>query len=223
MKSKLIITFLLTAFILTSCKDDVSLKKEGLIHYELVYLDGENSSPIITFLPNDMTYAFKAGKTIQKVEGWGGVFKMTGISDCKSDSVTALMKILGEKKKYKCRIGEDNFGYAPLKDLEYEYLDDEKEIAGYNCKKVIAHNKNASYELYYTNDIDIKNPNWNTPFKEVDGILMEYQISMFGIKTKITAQEVEFKKIKNSEFSIPDDYKSVNKNDIEETVYKYIE
>ena len=223
MKFKLYIIFLLSTFILASCRNDVSLKKEGLIHYELVYLDGENSSPIITFLPNDMTYAFKPGKTVQKVEGWGGVFKMTGISDSKTDSVTALIKILGEKKKYKCRIGEDNFGYTPLKGLKYEYLSDEKEIAGYNCKKVIAHHENVSYELYYTTDIDIQDPNWNTPFKEIDGILMEYQISMFGIKTKITAKEVEFKEIKDSDFSISDDYQSVDKKEIKETVYKYIE
>lgn len=223
MKSKLYIIIFLSSLILTSCRDDVSLKKEGVIHYELIYLDGENSSPIITFLPNDMTYAFKAGKTIQKVEGWGGVFKMTGISNSKTDSVIALMKILGEKKKYKCRIGEDSFGYAPLNNLKYEYLNEEKNIAGYKCKKVIAHHENIDYDLYYTDEISIQNPNWNTPYKEINGVLMEYQISMFGIKTKITAKEVEFKEVKDSEFKIPEDYKSVNQNEIKETVYKYME
>ena len=110
------IFLILSIFLLSlmGCNDDVSNGKEGVIHFELTYIDGENSNPIITFLPNTMTYAFKDGKTIQKVEGWGGVFKMIGMSDTKNDSVVALIKILGEKLKYRCKLGEDSFGYDPL-------------------------------------------------------------------------------------------------------------
>ena len=218
--------FLIMLSVLTisffGCGNDVSNGKEGIIHFELTYLDDENANPIITFLPNTMSYAFKDGKTIQKVEGWGGVFKMIGISDTKKDSVTALMKILGEKFEYRCKLGEDSFGYAPLDGLTIEYVSGEKIIAGYKCKKAIAHYKDIDYELYYTEDIKIKDANWNTPFKEVKGVLMEYQISMFNINTKIVAKEIEKVIIDDSEFIIPEGYTCVDKKKIEETVFKFM-
>ena len=214
--------FFSSLLFLWSCGDDVSHGKEGVIHYELKYLDDENANPIITFLPNTMTYEFKNGKTIQKVEGWGGVFKMVGISNSQNDSVVALMKILGDKFLYRCKLGDDSFGYDPLDGLTIKYVDGTKMIAGYKCKKAIATHQGKEYELYYTEDIKIKDANWNTPYKNVKGVLMEYQISMFNIKTKITATEVEKIKVDDSEFDIPTDYTCVDKKKIEDTVYKFM-
>ncbi|MBN2667762.1 MAG: hypothetical protein JXR60_00920 [Bacteroidales bacterium] len=205
-----------------SCGNSVSKGKEGIIHYELIYIDGENSNPIITFLPNSMTYAFKKNKTVQKVEGWGGVFKMVGISDTKTDSVTALMKILGDKFKYRCRLGQDSFGYDPLEGAKIEYVDGEKLIAGLKCKKALAKTNDEQYELYYTEDLKIDDANWNTPFKTVKGVLMEYQIKMFNIKTKVIAKEVERIEVADDEFDIPEGYKCVSKEKIEESVYKFM-
>jgi len=219
-----IILIIITIFTFSfyNCSNDVSNGKEGIIHFELTYLDGENSNPIITFLPNTMTYTFKKQKTIQKVEGWGGVFKMIGISDCKNDSVIALMKILGDKFLYKCKLGDDSFGYNPLTGIQIKYIDGEKTIAGYKCKKALGITDDKEYELYYTEEIKIEDANWNTPFKDVKGVLMQYEISMFGIRTSIIANKVEHIKIENSEFDIPEGYTCVEKKKIEETVYKFM-
>lgn len=222
LSSRFVFSLLIIFFMATSCNTDVSDGKEGKIIFKLTYLDDENQNPIITFLPTEMTYIFKDGKTKQQVEGWGGVFKMIGISDSKNDSVVALMKLLGDKFLYRCKLGEDSFGYEPWENLTYEYLNEEKLIAGYNCKKAIAHHKEASYELYYTEDIIINQANWNTPFKEIKGVLLEYQIDMFNIKTKIEALEIKNIKIEESEFNIPEGYKNVDKKKIEDTVYKFM-
>jgi GLPGLI family protein len=220
--SYILISLVLSIFLLSSCGDDVAKGKEGVLHFELTYLDGENANPVITFLPNNMTYKFKNNKSVQRVEGWGGVFKMVGISDSKKDSVTALLKILGEKYKYQCKLGDDSFGYAPLDGIKIEYVEGTKEIAGFACKKAIGKYKDQEYELYYTNDIKIKNANWNTPFKGIDGVLLEYKVSMFNINTLIRATELERIKVDESEFDIPEGYTSVDKKKIEESVFKYM-
>jgi GLPGLI family protein len=165
---------------------------------------------------------FKGHKTVQRVEGWGGVFKMVGISDSKKDSVTALMKILGDKFKYQCKLGEDSFGYNALDGIKIEYVEGSKLIAGFECKKALGKFKDQVFELYYTEDIKIKNANWNTPFKDIKGVLMEYQISMFNINTKIQATELEKIAVDDTEFEIPEGYKSVDKKKIEESVYKFM-
>lgn len=218
----LFLIFTATLFIFYGCGNDVSKGREGIIHYELTYLDDENANPIITFLPNTMTYSFKKNKTIQKVEGWGGVFKMVGISDNKKDSVIALMKILGDKLMYRCKLGDDSFGYDPLEGMTIEYVDETKVIAGYNCKKALAKYKDSTFELFYTEELKIENANWNTPYKDVKGVLLEYQINMFKINTKIVAKEVEKIDIEESEFDLPTGYTQVDKKTIEETVFKFM-
>ncbi len=213
---------IISLFLSWGCSNSSSKGEEGVISFELTYLDDENTNPIITFLPNTMTYSFKNDQTIQKVEGWGGVFKMIGMSNSKKDSVIALMKILGDKFQYRCKLGEDSFGYDPLTGSKIEYVNGTKDIAGYKCKRAIATHNDQKFELYYTEDLNIKNANWNTPFKNVKGVLMEYQIKMFKINTKIIATKVEKIKIDDEVFSIPDDYTCVKKEKIEETVYKFM-
>ncbi len=217
-----LIVFSVILSLLASCRSDVSKGKEGIIHYELTYLDDETANPIITFLPNTMQYSFKDDRTVQKVEGWGGVFKMVGISDNEKDSVIALMKILGEKYQYRCGLGDDSFGYDPLEGVKIEYVDGTKEIAGYKCKKAIAKYKDQTFDLYYTEEIKIKEANWNTPYKEVKGVLMEYQINMFNINTKIVAKEIEKIEVAETEFEIPEGFLKVDKKKIEESVFKFM-
>ncbi len=221
-KNKSILALFVFAIFLFSCEGEFERKEEGIIEYELTYLDNSDDIPIINFLPNSMKFMFKEDKCVQKVEGWGGIFKMIGISDAKKDSATALLKIVGQKLQCSSSLDEEGFGYKPLKDIKIEYVPGEKKIAGYNCKKAIAHSEGKTFELYYTEDLNIKKANWNTPFKEVRGVLMEYNIKMFEINVLIKAKSVERIEINDNEFDIPTGYKKMPKDSLVSSIYKYL-
>ena len=196
--------------------------REGVIHYDIKYLDDPNEFAIITFLPNTMTYTFKENKSVQKVEGWGGVFRMIGIADSESGKVVALMKIIADKYMRKSKITENSIGYDPIDSLSITYTGDTKNIAGYSCKEAVAEADGQKYTLYFTDEIHIKNPNWNTPFKNIDGVLLEYQIKLFGINTRITATKVEKIPIEDNAFDVPEGYALVPMDTIRNTVKKYM-
>jgi hypothetical protein len=198
-------------------------KKEGIITYKLEYLE-END--ITTLLPTEMTITFKNDNMHQKVVGWSNIFSLEGIRNMKEQSCSALFKVLGKRYVYtKKELGQVVFGYDPYKGMKLVKTNETKKIAGFDCKKVkieFPDNSHDNFDIYYTNEIKINTPNWNNPFYQIDGVLMEYQIDMFGIKTKIVADTVQFIKVDDSEFDVPVDYKQVSKEELEEEINKLL-
>ena len=216
--------FVLIIFYFSGCKNAFHSKQtEGIIHYELKYLQSEDKNPIISLLPTEMDVEFKNGFSHQKVEGWMGIFYMGGIFNPKSKRKTALLKIMGQKYQYFVEGDKQvNFGFDPYDGMKFEKTNSKKEIAGMQCKKikVIFPDTSKNFDIFYTKDIEIPNPNWNNPFHSVNGVLLEYQITMFGIKTRITAKSIEYVKVPDEDFAIPEGYKEVSKEDMEEVINK---
>ena len=61
-----------------------------------------------------------------------------------------------------------------------KYLKTDKVIAGYKCKlaRVFIEDVPTPIDVYYTEDIHIENPNRNTPFSEINGVLLEFETTM---------------------------------------------
>jgi len=198
-------------------------KKEGLITYKLKYLENND---ITTLLPTEMTIAFKDDNMHQKVVGWSNIFSLEGIRNVKDKTCSALFKVLGKRFVYTSHsLGQVVFGFDPYNGMKLVKTNETKTIAGFNCKKVKVEFPDKSREdfyIYYTDEIKLKNPNWNNPFYDIKGVLMEYQIEMFGIKTQIVADTVQFIKVDDNEFDIPVDYKQVTKEELEDEINKLL-
>ena len=200
-----------------------SSKSEGVITYKLEYLDDND---IITLLPTEMTIAFKHNNMHQKVVGWSNIFSLEGIRNVKDKTSSAFFKVLGKRFVFtEHELKQVVFGYDPYDGMKLVPTNETKEIAGYKCKKVkvtFPEKNFEDFDIYYTNEIKIDKPNWNNPFYQIDGVLMEYQIVMFGIRTKIVADSVAFIKVDDSEFEVPVDYKEVTKEAMEEEINKLL-
>jgi GLPGLI family protein len=103
---------------------------------------------------------------------------------------------------------------AQIPNHKFELLPDTKSIAGYLCHKaqvkVDSPNNQYFYDLWYTDQINIKDPNWCTPFKEIPGVLMEYRVERFNVVMHFTAVEVERTEILDTEFMVPKKYKEIS-------------
>jgi len=213
---KLIILLSISVFII-ACENSFFSGKlnEGVIQYKLEYLDDANEKPIISLLPTEMSIKFKKHNFLQVVEGWMGIFRMAGVNNSDTKTKSALLKIMNKKYLYQVEGTTDGFGFDPMKDKKIELTDETKEIAGYNCKKANITWKGNKFEIFYTDEISIEDPNWNNPFPEIEGILLEYQYEMFEIKTRVTATKVSKEEVPDSEFEIPEGYEKVSKKDME--------
>ncbi len=218
--------FIFILFFSFGCKNVFHSKSsEGIIHYKLQYFQNEDENPVISVLPTEMDIEFKNNFTHQKVEGWLDVFYMGGIYNPETKRKTALLKIMGKKyQHFEDGDKQVNFGFDPYNDMKLEETNETKKIAGIKCKKIHVSFPDTSkdFDIYYTDAIKIKNPNWNNPFHNVKGVLLDYQISMFGIKTHIVADSVEYIEVPDEDFVIPDGFKEVSKEEMEKVINKLI-
>ncbi|HBS86956.1 MAG: hypothetical protein A2W91_01950 [Bacteroidetes bacterium GWF2_38_335] len=223
------IIYLLTvvSLVFFSCSEKKAEEKkkeilQGVITYEIKYLQTEDENSLISLLPVEMIYKFKDNSICQKIEGWGGVFTMMGIVNYPKKTNSALLKVMGKKYHFETSLeSNEAFGFDEFPGMKIEYIEGEtKEIAGYKCKKAIAYINDTipPIELFYTEDLPIENPNRNNPFREIKGVLMSYQMSFQRIPMVMNAVKVEMKNIDDVEFLVPDDFEKVSKEDLQEFI-----
>jgi hypothetical protein len=197
------------------CKQtDEKFISEGEIVYSATVID--QSNPMATMAPNKMTVRFKANKSCAEMSAGMGLFSTSFISDPEKKSVTQLVKILN--KKFLSTLDEN----AINKDNQHFPIDliptnETKIIAGYKCLKahVIPKDKaNVPFDIYYTKELNIKNPNFTNPFYMIDGVLMEYQLKKFGLEMKFVAQSVANDVVDDKCFQVPHDYKKVTEKEM---------
>jgi GLPGLI family protein len=91
-----------------------------------------------------------------------------------------------------------------------EYLEETKEIAGYNCKKavykIMKDGTEAVFEVFYTGELPAEA---NTQFKGIDGFPMEYIIEAQGMVITYSAIDVSEEKIDKSLGEIPSGYEQM--------------
>ncbi|NNK80690.1 MAG: hypothetical protein HKO93_04255 [Flavobacteriales bacterium] len=204
-----------------SCSSDKSIFgdyiEEGKIEFDVSFPHIEEDNVMSSILPEKMSMTFKGNRYNSEFNTYGGVFKNKICVDTENREYSQMLKIF--KKRLACNydkvdIDEMMLDFPPFTIIESDIVDT---LAGIPCKKA----KGVFYDLdteeidiYYTDKIKVDNPNWCSPFSELDGFLMGYDVDMFDIRLRLTAQNIEEVEVSEDEFLIADDYKMVS--------YKYI-
>lgn len=221
MGRKFLLTAILAGVLVWSCGNKQSTSDmidQGVITYHVEYLCSQDDNPLISLLPSTMDYKFKKHNISLTTEGYLGFFSSRFISKAKSDNSNILLKVLDKKCNYPFPKDEIAFGYKQLPSMKIQYSDSTKNIAGYKCKMATIRFKDKNIDpinIFYTNDIGIKQPNRNTPFHQLPGVLMEFSMRIHNIDTHIKAIQVVQADIPDSEFQIPADYKKVTRKEIQ--------
>jgi GLPGLI family protein len=219
----LIVLFFL---LLTSCGTlDFSDQPQGVIEYDVTYISNKSSMPT-NLLPKKVVLKFRANKSITSINGFMGMFSLRNISDLKKHTNTMMLKVMDNK--YYCE-GEKNqspFFFDGLNEIKITKINESKSIAGLLCHKAIVTSEKSKiepFELYYTNEIKIKNPNKSTPFGSIDGVLMQFNIQLSNIEMKLTATKYTKDQVNSDLFEIPKEYKSISRNKLKGVLVKLLE
>lgn len=219
MKLSRLLTFFLSVLIIGLAGCDSLYHKsisEGVIEFEVTYPETDAGDLMAGILPNEMTLKFKDNKTIGKLSSMG-IFTTSIIAYPDSKKVAQLVRIMTKKYVLMLDSAEVQDLYSELPEMTVHFVDETKEIAGYKCKKAIITFKNdikEEFSVYYTNDIEIENSNWPTPFHEIDGVLLEYRVRKYNIEMRLTATRVTKSTIDDSEFEIPPDYNKITQEEM---------
>jgi GLPGLI family protein len=219
MKKSFSYCLLAVSFLILSCGSPTNPKfiSEGLIEYKVTPIDPGN--PMAALAPTKMTLKFKDNYCAAQMSAGLGLFGISFISDPEKKRFMHLVKLMNSK--YALIFQGDE---AITKDVDadpkpiIEKTNDTKIICGYNCKKAIVTYKDTSiagFDIWYTNEINIQHPNWSTPFHDIDGVLMEYQMKRYKLELRFTCKSVSKAEIDNSTFDLPAEYKVITQAEME--------
>lgn len=222
MNFKAITYFFVFSLVLVGCaKDGVN---EGVIKYDITFNEEEKkTNNVIGLLPTEMEQMFKNGNSKCRIEGFMGMFLTALISNTESKSNSYVFKVMTEKYYCSTKFGEPTLGFDPVTGMHLKRTSERKEIAGYKAYKVKVTFDDPSiepYDIYYTDEIKIYNPNWSNPYSEIQGVLLEFRVKMKGITMILKAKEVVKKEIPATEFNIPDGFKKVKPVELDSTIVK---
>ena len=210
-------------FAFTGCKQGLFKKhnSEGTIEYKVAVMDSNN--PMAKFAPDKMVVKFKNNLSYAQLIAGMGLFETDFVNDEPNKKIVQMVRLLNKKVYYIADTNAVNKELRVSPKLIFTPSAETKVIAGFKCKKInvaYADNKYPPFDLFYTEDIKLDNPNWATPYKNINGVLMGYRVSRYGFYLECTATKVDMENaVDDNLFKIPPEYKKISKEQIDE-LYK---
>jgi hypothetical protein len=218
-----VVIFILSLTIISSCNklQQKNRIKEGFIEYNIEYLNDTLNSFMIGLLPQKLIIKFKDNNTLNKIEGFLGIVSFTHIQNYKEKKNITLVKVLNKKYKYVEKNNDSSIFFEELPGMNITLQDEVKEICGFHAQKAkvtVPDTHMKPFFIYYTNDICINNVNSQTPYKSIDGVLLEFQVKFYDLDMKLTATKVQEAEISSEDFNVPAGYQNINKQTMIEVI-----
>ncbi|MSP69177.1 MAG: hypothetical protein EXR20_02770 [Bacteroidetes bacterium] len=187
---------------------------EGVIEYSCNALDKKENLSFT--IPSKMLVKFKNDYYAAELEAGLGFAKMKFISDPIKKEFRSQVFFF-EKRQSTMNFSEVEMSNHYLPDYDVVYGKETQIIAGYKCEKATLKFKNGtpSYDIWFTKQIAIKNPNWSNAYYKIDGVLMNYCMKKYGLELHFIATSVSIATIDDSYFNINEEYKDVKNSEIE--------
>lgn len=207
---------LITGIIISGCSPKTSLKDEGTIVYSITYAKDNQGKVSDKTLPTKMVVKYKKNKFLNQMEGMGGMVTLTYIQDKDINQCHYLVKLLNKKLYYTDSLGEisNNFMFADSTGITITPNHEKKEILGYLCNSAtiqLGNAKKTKFTIFFTNEIGQPNPNQDTPFEPIKGIMLEFGMILSKVQVNLVASSIDSESIDTSTFEIPSDYKQMDK------------
>ena len=215
----LIIFFLVV--ISFSCREQGGKNiNQGEIHYGIEY-EGNLGGVPEKALPQNLIVYFKKDKLLfEMVSSFGnsGIINLTNPEEGIFDTYFSLFTL---KYYYAAEEGELFPGFEAMEGMEIKKTSQTTQICGFNCKNAevtFPSDRSRVLSVWYTEEIDVKSSNESTPFKEIDGVLMDFFFYLGATKVHFTAENVYNKEIDDVTFTRRDDFKRVTKEEIKKVI-----
>jgi hypothetical protein len=196
--------------------------EEGVITYDVTFPYSEEEGLMASMLPSEMTMKFKEDRYVTELTAGMGMFKMKFIADNQKKVLYHTLEMM--KDKIMVEMNERGArkmlqDFPNLRILEGKGTDS---LAGLPCKKALgffAPPKEPPMDIYHTDRIALKDPNWCNQFHELDGVLMGYEVMRFGKRMRLRAEKVEAKEVPDKAFST-EKYEQVSVEKMNRTMEK---
>ncbi|HOW41289.1 MAG TPA: hypothetical protein PL123_12160, partial [Bacteroidales bacterium] len=226
MRSRVIfIVFFFFVLTFISCREKGGKNiSQGEIHYNIEY-GGTMGGVPKEVLPKTLVVYFKKDKTLfEMVSPFGnsGIINLSNPEEGIFDTYFSLFTI---KYYYAAEQGELFPGFDGMEGMELKKTEKEAQICGFNCKNAevsFPSDRSKVISIWYTDEIDVKNSNVATPFKDIDGVLMDFFFYLGPTEVHFTAENVYSKDISDDTFARKDNFKRVTREELNKWMNKMI-
>ena len=217
--------FILIVLLLPSCMEKRSYKnmKEGEIFYNINYIT-RPSSLSSDLLPKELVVAFRDDLVNTRLKAPIGNTGITTVVNPAENIYDTYINILAFKYYFEGRNSEMQPGFNSMNGLIITETGKKSVICGFHCRQARVEMPGSNRERYiwYTDEINAVNPNGMTPFKEIDGVLMDFFYIIGEAEMHFTADEVIARQIPDKEFERKKNYRKVSSRFLDELIMKMI-
>lgn len=204
----------LAAMTLSSCRNEGGKNiSQGEIHYEISYV-GNFAFPT-DVLPKSLVVSFKKNKILFEMTGYGKS-GIVNLANPEIDVYDTYYSFFSLKKYYASKPGEKFPGFSAMDDMKLTKTSKTAVICGYDCKnaEVRIPGSDNVYNIWYTDEIKVDNPNAATPFNNIDGVLLSFFFKMGSSELHFNCESVFSKEIPDELFERRTEFDRVTKTDI---------
>lgn len=213
----LVIVALLLAITGSSCKKSGGKNlSQGEIHYSIEYF-GDFNSTLKQYMPKNLIVSFKDDKILFEIASPIGNSAIINLSNPKKNISDTYISFFTLKYAYSASPGEVHPGFEAMQGMEIKETDKTAVICGYNCKNAevtFPNDRSKIFNVWYTDEIDVKNANAATPFYEIDGVLMSFFFFMGPAELHFTVENVYDKEVSDKIFERREKFVKVNRDQI---------
>lgn len=185
---------------------------EGEIHYSIKYT-GRTGTVSESLMPDNMVVRFSNNRILMEIVapvGNNGIFTLI---DQENNTMETFISLIGMNYVYRGVAGEIPPGIDPMSDMIIEKTSRTREFFGLECKNAIASvpGTDFSFDLWYTTEIKLHNPNISTPFSSIDGVLILFFYRMGDVLVEFEAQGIYNRAVSDKEFAVGDKYREIER------------
>lgn len=186
---------------------------QGEIHYNIEYISGGGSLSN-DLKPKTLVVSFKNNKILFEILAPIGNQGIMNLVNPETKVYDTYISMIGVRYYYAGSPGEMHPGFGSMDGMEIKKTSKTTSICGYLCKNAqitFPSDRNKIYDIWYTNEIRVKNTNASTPFNEIDGVLLSFYFLLGNSEMKFEAETVYKKDIPDRVFERRPKYRLVSR------------
>jgi len=192
----------------------------GQITYNITYPGSIIDLAELQELPDRAVITTKNDMVRTELTAENASLRQVKIADANTGEVTTKIEILREKYFITRSRQEIQTALQNMPQPEFEYTDRTREILGFTCRHVIARvmdedgNIHES-DIYYTEEIPGYAFNFDTPYNEIPGLMLEYEMRVGPLNIRYEAESVRRRLfVGNRNFTVPRDFQQTTYEDL---------
>lgn len=208
-----LITFVCLSVLFASCNhSSTSTQSELKVCYKVTVLRSDLASFATLALPDEIYYYHSDNRTMVDIQAIIGNIRIRQIGNLKNGTNAIVLDYFN--KRITCQTKEPSYFFLPFFNrVKISNLDGDTVIENYNCKYkqvVFEENTLSNYTLLYTPQSQFKTLNQYTPYKEIPGLLMRFEMHSPKLDLQLQGCKVTHEALPDSLFEVPGGYDKVS-------------